>query len=339
MELNLEHTQLSNLSDISNKTIRILVLNKNYLRYIFPEFLPSTLEHLSLDQNDLHHLELSFPLPYLKTLSLDKNDLKYMDINTGLPSLHTFSAKHNRIWNTDFLSQMHSLKHLNLSQNNLKILQNLPRNLQTLSLKFNRIQMIQSRLPETLVELDLLGNSLRVGSLPLHWGNNLRLLNLGYNYLKEFPKRLPDTLEDIRLMNNQIEIIPAKLPANLKRMTLTGNKIRQLPSKTNVKLEVLVASHNHLTQDFEKESLSWVTHFFEEENWNHLEHHTAQTILKRCWKRYLLKIRLRQIARSHRIYDELLMVALHPDHILQTDTFSPEWFRTNPPECHSRMNP
>jgi Leucine-rich repeat (LRR) protein len=220
---------------------------------------------------------------------------------------------------------MPSLKHLNITQNDIKVLQNLPGTLQSINAKFNRIQMIQSRLPPGLLELDLLGNSLRNGSLPHHWGNNLRVLNLAYNSLTEFPKRLPDTLEDIRLINNKIEVLPNRLPSKLIRLTLSGNKIRTLPENMNVHLEVLLICKNHLTQNFEKKPLSWANYFLEDDNWNTMDHHIAQTILRRCWKRYLLKTRLRQIARSRRIYHELLMVALHPDHILQTDVFSPEW--------------
>lgn len=340
MEFNLEHTELSEMLDVSSKPVRILVLNKNYLRFLFSEFLPPTLEHLSLDENDIHHLELSHPLPHLKTLTLDKNNLKYMDVNTRLSSLHTFSANCNSIWNTEFLSEMPSLKHLNLSKNDLKTLNNLPSSLQTLTAKFNRIQMVQSRLPESLVELNLLGNSLRIGSLPIRWSSNLRFLNLAYNSLKEFPKRLPDTLEDLRLMNNEIELIPSKLPSNLKNLNISGNKIRELPLKTNIRVEVLFASHNRLTQDFKKDPLTWVSHFWEERNWNQNEHHSSQRVILRCWKQYLLKIRLRHIARSRRIYEELLMIALHPDHILQTDVFSPGWsFRKPQTECHNHKHP
>lgn len=334
----MEHIELSNLLDISNKVIRILVLNKNYLRFIPSDFLPPSLEHLMLNENDIHHLELSHPLPNLKTLTIEANKLKYLDLDTQLLSLHTFSAKSNYVSNIDFLLKMPSLKHLNLSKNNIKTLDKLPPSLQSLSANFNKIQMIQSRLPNSLIELDLLGNSLRMGSLPMHWSNNLRVLNLGYNHLKEFPKRLPDSLEDIRLMNNEIKVIPSKLPANLKRLVLSGNRIQQLPVSTNIRLEILILSHNQLTDNFETRPINWVTHLFEEYNWNQFKHHSAQVILKGCWKRYLLKIRLRQFVRSRRIYNELLMVTLHPDHVLQTDTFSPELFRMTQTSCHSHMH-
>ena len=328
MELNLEHMELQRLSDVSNKVIKTLILNKNYLRYICSEYLPSTLEHLSLDENDLSTIEFTHPLPHLKTLSVDTNRLKFIEFTQPLQQLHTFSAKQNSFWNTAFLLDMPALKHLTISQNDLKVLQNLPSTLQTLSAKLNKIQMIQSRLPDGLLECNLLGNSLRMGSLPLHWGTNLRVLNLGYNSLKEFPKRLPDSLEDLRLMNNQIESIPSRLPSSLKRMALTGNKLRELPQTTSVRLELLIVSHNQLTQDFQENPISWVIHCFEERNWNQFKHQSAQVIIKRCWKHYLLKMRLRQLVRNRRIYNELLMVTLHPDHVLQTDIFSPEWSKT-----------
>ena len=81
VELNLEHIHIDRLMDLSQKRCEILILNKNYLRYVFSELLPPTLKHLSLDQNDIHHLELSDPLPHLQTMSIEKNDLQYMDVN------------------------------------------------------------------------------------------------------------------------------------------------------------------------------------------------------------------------------------------------------------------
>ena len=322
MELNLEHVAITRFSDISDKSFEILNLNKNYLRHIPPEFLPPTLKHLSLDINDIHHLELNSPLPNLLTLSININELRHIDMDITLPVLHTLSAKSNRLSNLEFLSSMPSLKNLIIGQNNIRVLENLPNSLQSIQANFNKIQMVQSRLPPGLLELNLLGNSLRNGSLPLHWPTSLRVLNLSYNSLTEFPKKLPDGLEDLRLVENMIETIPSKLPSKLIRLTLAGNKIRSLPETMNVQLEVLIVSKNRLTQDFGKKQVSWTNYFFEEDNWNKTEHHIAQTILRRCWKRYLLKIRLRHIARSRRIYDELLVVSLHPDHILQTDTFS-----------------
>jgi Leucine-rich repeat (LRR) protein len=186
--------------------------------------------------------------------------------------------------------------------------------------------MIQSKLPPTVKEVNLSHNCLKQGGLPLSWGSALQSLILSFNQLKTFPKRLPDTVEQINLTMNQLEEFPSKLPVAMKTLNLTCNRIRSLPWKLNVRLKILKVDSNLLTQEF-NENPSWVTHFLAQENWNRSEHHQTQRLVKQCWKRYLLKKRLRHIYRSRQIYDELLLVALHPDHILQTDTFSPEWFK------------
>jgi hypothetical protein len=185
--------------------------------------------------------------------------------------------------------------------------------------------MIQSRLPLQLQELSLHGNSLRMGSLPLRWGSQLRVLHLGENELIAFPKRLPDSLEELGLQKNKLTEIPSTLPTNLRSLFLNGNQIRSLPKRVNVRLDVLVVTQNRLTQDFDTEPISYAAHFFETENWNQDVHHRTQTLLRKCWKRYILQKRLRHFYRTRCIVNELLMISLHPDRILQTDSFSAEW--------------
>ena len=108
-------------------------------------------------------------------------------------------------------------------------------------------------------------------------------------------------------------------------MNVALNTLRQLPKKTNVRLQVLIVTSNQLTQDFEKEPIQWTKDLLCDFNWNDEKHHMAQPKIKKCWKRYILCKRLRHISRVRKIYEELLMIALHPDRILQTDTFSPGW--------------
>lgn len=326
-QLDLTLNEMKLLFDISQKNYQILVLNKNFLKFLPCEYLPSSLKHLSLDQNDLHNLEIDVPLPHLQTLSIERNDLQYLELSFNLSSLKSLNLKHNKLWNLEFLHATPCLETLNLARNDIQTLENLPSSLKVLNAEFNDIVMCPSRLPEGILDLNLLGNYLKQASLPLHWSSSLKRLQLGYNQLKSFPKGLPDSLEDLGLQCNQLTELPSVLPSNLKRLSIVGNRIRILPVKTNIRLEVLLATHNCLTEDYEKQPLKWAAHFFESQNWNEERHHTSQRLLRKCWKRYILGKRLRHIYRARHIYEELLMVALHPDHILQTDTFSPEWFQ------------
>ena len=323
--LDLQYNQLTDMIDLNDKSYQILVLNKNYLRYVPFECVPITVKHLSLDQNELRRLEIDVPMPNLQTLTAEMNNIKYVDLGVYLPSLHTLNLRKNKIKNIDFLLCMPALKHLNLSFNQIEVLDKLPGTLETLNVSFTDLQLIQSRLPQNLTDVTLIGNSLKMGSIPLSWGTCLKRLNLCDNLLTEFPRRLPDTLEELHLQQNKITEIPSKLPENLKVLNLSSNKIRSVPSKMNVHLQILALSSNQICQDLTKEKVSWAQHCIALHNWNEEIYHTSQKRIRRCWKRYLLKIRCRHYYRARKIYDELMIVALHPDHILQTDVFSPEW--------------
>jgi Leucine-rich repeat (LRR) protein len=322
------YNELLRMMDLHEKQYEVLVLNGNYLRYIPFDMIPASVKHLSLDINDLTNLEIDVPLPNLQTLSLDTNRLRHMDILIPMPSLHTLNLRKNCLSDINGLAfALPSLKHLYLSYNELEVIQALPSTLETLNVNFCHLKLFPSRLPSTLQELTAVGNRLKMGGLPMNWGTNLRVLDLTNNSLKEFPKRLPDSLEKLSLSRNQIESIPSKLPSNLKILNLFDNKIRCLPTHTNVRLQILFAGNNQLTQDFSKIPVSWARDVFQSPNWNEERHQNSQIKMKRCWKRFLLKKRLRQIGRTRRITEELLMVALHPDRVIQTDVLSSEWSR------------
>jgi Leucine-rich repeat (LRR) protein len=326
MELDLSDSNVTQLDDLSPVAWRKINLNQNFVPHIFWDSLPISLVELSAARNEVRHIDIDMPFPFLQTLHLNKNYIRSFRMDVVLSALETLDLSLNWIESLQFLEHMPSLKHLNLSHNEVEILQYLPQSLETLNASHCRIKMIQSKLPPNLKELNLSHNCLKQGGLPLSWGSSLQSLNLSFNQLRTFPKRLPDSVEHINLAMNQIEEIPSIIPFSLKTLILSYNRVRVLPWKTNAQLHILKIDSNRLTQEFHQKP-SWVTQFLAENNWNDSEHHQTQRLVKRCWKRFLLKKRLRHIYRSRSIYDELMMVALHPDHILQTDTFSPEWFK------------
>ena len=329
MELDLSDSNLTQFQDLSPVAWRKINLNHNFLFHIFWDNLPISVEYISAARNEVRHIDIDMPFPFLQTLLLSKNHIRSFRIDVILSSLQTLDLSQNWIESLQFLDHMPALKHLTLSHNEVELLQNLPQSLETLNASHCRIKLVQTRLPPNLKELNLAHNNLKQGGLPLCWGS-LQSLTLSFNQLKSFPKRLPDTVTHINLAMNEIEDIPSKLPASLHTLLLNHNRIRHVPWKTNVHLHILKIDFNRIIQDFTNGTLPWVTHFLVNNNWNDPEHNQTQRIVKRCWKRYLLKKRLRHIYRSRVIYDELLMVALHPDHVLQTDVFSPEWFSKKP---------
>lgn len=333
--LDMSDTNLDELSDLSHLSIQSIDLRRNSLKGILFESIPLGIQNLSLDDNDIHNLEFDILFQNLKSISASRNKLIYVDVDFPQPSLEHLDLSRNYIHQIQFLQGFPSLKHLNISFNDVEVLANLPPSLETLKASWCKIKMIQSRFPPNIREVELVGNALRMGSLPWHWGTNLRVLKLGYNQLKEFPKRLPDSLEEIYLQKNEIAEFPKKLPKNLQILSLVHNKIREIPKEMNIVLKTLLIGHNHLTST---KDIPWIQRILEEKNWNQDEHHTAQKRIAKCYKRFLLQKRLRHIYRARIIFEELLMVALHPDRVLQTDTFSPEWFNCNHKYPHPSRN-
>jgi Leucine-rich repeat (LRR) protein len=214
------------------------------------------------------------------------------------------------------------LETLCLDKNIIQTLDNLPPTLKRLSAKQCSIRMIQSRLPAGLEHLNLFDNKLQYAGLPFNWGKALKTLDLGFNQIQRFPKSLPDSVRTINLERNKLEAIPSQLPQSLLSLNLTRNKLLSLPHQSNISLALGAFNQNRLT---ERVHPPWIKICLMEQNWNTELHDSHQKKIKKIWKRYLLRKRLRILSRTRAIYYELLEVALHPDHILQTDVFSPEW--------------
>jgi hypothetical protein len=336
--IDLQYNQLKNMIDLDDKPYDILLLNKNALRYVPFDKISTSVKHISLDENRLSRLEIDLPMRNLQTLSAQKNDMTYIDFTVELTALRILNVRNNHLHTLEFLDATPNLKDLDLSLNDILTLQHLPSTLERVNASSCNISMISSRMPSNILEVNLAENYLRNGSLPLFWGTHLRSLNLSSNLLTKFPKRLPDSIEFLYLQNNKLVEIPETLPANLKVLNVSRNHLSKLPSKTNVRLDLLILRDNHLTREFTNDPIPWSRHTIQDTNWNTETHHSAQTRIKQCWKRCLLKIRCRHIYRTRKICKELFMISLHPDRILQTDSFSPEWFMKSPQSCHNHRN-
>lgn len=310
--------------DLSSLPETFISLDLNRFYDFDSSFLPPRIEYISLRSNFLRSDTIHFhiPLLHLHSLYLDHNNLTYVDNTLFMcPNLKHLSLIGNAI------GRMHNFFHLPLEtlcldKNPIQILDNLPPTLKKLSAKHCHIRMIQSRLPEGMQHINLSENKLRYAGLPLNWGKALQTLDLGFNRIQRFPKSLPDTLRTINLERNNLETIPSILPKSLVSLNLTRNKVFALPKESNIYLALGALNENHL---IELVAPSWIKIALMEKNWNTDLHHSHQKKIRALWKRYILRKRLRIYMRAKRIYSELLEVALSPEHILQTDVFSPEW--------------
>lgn len=322
MELSLCNISLDQLYNLESIPLQRLNISLNYLKRL--ENLPRSLESLNVSNNQLSGHGIMLHLPSLVELNVQHNHIRLLEdseeFQECFPSLRLLNIGMNSLKNIFFLESSR-LEVLDLQHNDVVILCTLPPTLKRLNGSSNGMGLVQSRLPDTLEELDLSINKLRFAGLPMYWGQHLVKVDLHYNSIEQFPKNLPNTVEYLYLHNNRISSLPKELPENLKVLNMSYNHILSIPSYKKKKIKIAFFDHNRITQT---EGHTWANFFLFEDNWNKEKHHNAQKRIKRCWKIYRIFFRLRYLLRIHRIKEELLQVSMMPERCYQLDTLS--WF-------------
>jgi Leucine-rich repeat (LRR) protein len=324
--LSLPNACLTELPSIEHIPYQSINLKGNRLRSL--DSIPDTVKELDVSYNSLSSDGiLSEPLVRLETLKATHNYLCIPLLDQFVllyPSLKVLNLAFNSLRVVGFLRDS-NLEELYVTHNQLHLLSELPLSLKKLVADTNSITMVQSKLPPILESLDLAYNSLRYAGLPLSWPTTLKELHLNHNKIERFPRKLPDSLEVLTLNENNITELPTTLPKELRIFTVSSNRIRHLPTYTwHKKFQLFLINDNCLTEipDTFKSTI-----FSTEGNWNTVEHSIAQSIIKRCWKRYVITLRLRHLIRTQKYKEELFMVSMMPERWNQIDDLDPLWFR------------
>ena len=290
--------------------------------------IPATVKHLDVSYNSLYTDGiLSEPLIHLESLKASHNHICIPFTEQFIllyPSLKILNLSFNNLQVVGFLRDS-SVEELTVTHNKLHLLSGLPLTLKKLIADTNHINMIQSKLPPFLESIDVTYNSLRFAGLPLSWPTTLKELHLDHNRIEQFPRKLPDSLEVLTLNENKITELPKILPEKLRIFSVCDNRIQYLPNYKNHKKFQLFLIKNNCITEVPREFQATV--FSAEENWNTLQHATAQTIIKRCWKRHVITLRLRHLLRTQKYKEELFMVSMMPERWEQIDSLDPVWFR------------
>jgi hypothetical protein len=323
--LRLPNSCLRNIPDVSTFPLQEVDLHGNRLTSL--ENLPLSLLSLNVSSNTLVGDGIFFPFPQLKHLNISHNRVNIYDDEEFLlcfPSLESLDISYNCLKHTGFLRGS-SIQELNISHNRLQILTGLPQTLTKLVADTNEITMIQSKPPTQLESIELSYNLLRYAGLPLNWPLALKELHLDHNNIEKFPRKLPDSLEVLTLTENALTELPSTLPSSLKYFIVSSNRIQYLPSyKNHKRFNVFLIDNNCLTS---LPNEIPATIFSAEENWQHEDHHECQTVIKKCWKRYVLTLRLRHLVRTKKVQEELFVVSMMPERWQQIDTLDSVWFR------------
>lgn len=323
--LRLPNSGLPSIPNLSALSYEEIDLQGNHLHSL--DNLPLLLKSFNGSYNSLINDGIFFPFPRLEHLNLSHNRINIFEDDEFLqcfPSLVFLDFSYNCLKQVSFLRES-NIEILNVSHNRLQLLEGLPLTLKEILADSNDISMIQSKLPASIERLDVSYNSLRYAGLPLNWPLTLRELHLDKNNIEKFPRKLPDSLEVLTLCGNRLKEIPSRLPANLSCLILSSNSIRYLPDyKNHNRFTIFLIDDNCLT-DIPTQFNAIVTAF--EKNWNEQKHHDAQRKLRKCWKRYVVSLRLRHFFRTKKVQDELFMVSMMPERWQQIDALDPVWYR------------
>lgn len=331
--LRLPNTCLRDLPSLDQVPLEEVSVEGNHLSGL--EGLPVTVKTLNASYNSINQDGILVPCPSVEELNLRKNLIVHMeedDFVLHFPSVKRLQLSSNRIRHCFFLRDS-GVEDLEIQENRIQVLNGLPATLRRLRADTCEIQLIQSRLPQGILTLELGYNRLRNGGLPLRWGPALRELHLDANRLESFPKNLPDSLEVLTLNKNQIRKGPQTLPPSLRILLLDSNALRTFTIPAHHRtFQILSLEDNCLTQ-VPDASVAGVLRT--DGNWTTPIHASSQQMIQRCWRRYRLCLRLRHLLRTHKIRPELLQVSMNPDRWTQIDCLDPVWFRKDRDHIHT----
>lgn len=328
----------------------IFSLSHSSLEYM-PDLSQTNHDSIVLENNDIHILFSEYLSPRVKTLRVGSNRISSDGLpNDWPPQLEEVSLDYNYIQDTDGIVWPESLKKLNLNGNPLKYWPRLPNELKELSLTRTDIQMVDplpaglkhffarsakihhlpTSLPDGLEILMLSNNFLRSSRLPQDWGSNLQQLNLSKNSLTVFPKGLPNTIKLLVLDDNKINKIPTSLPANLEILLIRRNKVQKIEIEERAKpIGWVSLDDNELTEsvrDYQQKTRThWANSVTENYNWNQEAHQKAASVIRKKWRSYKLRTRLRTWRKTSQVKSELQQVSMHPSRAGRFENISSEW--------------
>jgi Leucine-rich repeat (LRR) protein len=292
-KINIRENKITAIPQLNCHVLKIDA-RKNLITVI-PDDWPQMLEVLDLGYNYLHESAfLDINLPPLKELWLNNNLLYHFPIR--LPeSLQFLAIDHNQI---------------------LKIPANmLPKNLETLFSASCGLKYMPSLTDfHKLKRLDLSYNNLtKITDLP----PNLEELYLNHNQLTEFPT-LPPKVHHVDVARNKLTAFPSFIQSSLTVINASFNQITELnttPARNSVICSINL-SYNWITKEpiiNQSEPRRFVLNLNQnflgdEFEWNQVL--VARRFQTKMWIKFC-----RTIARTQRIKQELLEVAMHPDRL------------------------
>ncbi|KAK8837741.1 hypothetical protein M9Y10_036276 [Tritrichomonas musculus] len=246
--------------------LKTLYFDCNFLK-VFPKQQSETLSSLTMSLNNIESIELSsIVFSQLASLDLSKNKIQKIpkDFSKSFPILHDINLSNNFIselpgFNGNESIFPNSLKEINLSNNSIEKITNSItslQNLTVLNIQNNKIKTVP-QLPQSIQKLNLSYN--KIESFSEQTLNMVKEFDLSYNELTRFPTeiKMPQlstfSIDHNKITSMDFGSVPFKkfFPKSVTSIDISFNKIDKLEKKIFTKLPnltTLIAYFNRITE-------------------------------------------------------------------------------------------
>lgn len=173
-ELNISNTSLKDIPPLSEHSIKVLNVSRNYIRNLWDEDIPQGLEDLNLEMNEIRSDGLLVNWPdTLITLNLSYNPIRSFDQvehwSHNLKTLNLSNTNLDGIFRGILLPD--SLEHLDISHTSITHIHILPKSLKVLKAEKAWLRILPQSMPDSLEECLVGHNFIKNGGLPTNWGH------------------------------------------------------------------------------------------------------------------------------------------------------------------------
>lgn len=238
-ELKLCHNRLQSLSIMESIKLRSLDASNNMLCQIVNLHDYNNIEVLNLSHNKIKgNLNFIKSCHRLRDLDLSFNEIDFIEL--GDSNLINVNLSHNKIRGTLDLIGKTSLQEINLSNNNIKSIINIPTTLRVLNVNNNNYSItlqINKQMPflTTLHNNNHNSNQALQQSMPLHYLQNLKILTTSSTTCLD---TLPQNLTSLTILgtgeNDNNKIPWDSLPPTLQSLTIKNCNLKSLPCNSDM---------------------------------------------------------------------------------------------------------
>lgn len=196
-------------------------------------------EKIKLSNTNISTLE-NFPLN-IKELTIKKGDIHIANFKFISAEARKITIINNKVRTILYLNELKNLVYLDLSQNNIEEIPQLPENVMTFIATHNKIKQIRN-LNSKLVDLNLSNNLISDLTMIPH---SIESINISRNQIKIVDLSPFMQLKVFKAYNNRIDLIIGPISPSIEVFDVFNNELQQIPD-IGLKIKEMDLSNNDL---------------------------------------------------------------------------------------------